>query len=127
VKLTKSQVEELIVKLAKKGYTSARIGKVLKEQHGISSVKELLGKGIAKVMREHNVYPEIPEDLFNLLRRAVDLREHLARHRKDRHSARGLEVIESKIRRLAKYYKRKGVLPQDWTYEPEKAKLWVRA
>ncbi|RLJ09834.1 MAG: 30S ribosomal protein S15, partial [Candidatus Aenigmatarchaeota archaeon] len=31
-----------------------------------------------------------------------------------------------KIRRLVKYYKRKKVLPPDWKYDPERAKLIVK-
>jgi small subunit ribosomal protein S15 len=41
-------------------------------------------------------------------------------------SKRGMQLIESKIRRLAKYYKREGKLPEDWAYNLEQAKLLVR-
>ncbi|HDI10435.1 MAG TPA: 30S ribosomal protein S15, partial [Euryarchaeota archaeon] len=61
-----------------------------------------------------------------LIKRAVNLREHLDKHPKDLHSRRGLILIESKIRRLVKYYVNKGVLPEGWKYDPEQAKLLVR-
>lgn len=76
-------------------------------------------------MKEHGLYPKVPEDLLNLMRRAVNLRKHLEQHPKDLHSKRGLQLIESKIRRLVKYYKSKGVLPADWRYTPETARLLV--
>lgn len=77
-------------------------------------------------MKEHKVYPEIPEDLLSLLKKAVRLREHLEKHKKDKHSKRGLELLESKIRKLGKYYVRKRILPKDWKYSPEEAKLIVQ-
>ncbi|HIQ50834.1 MAG TPA: 30S ribosomal protein S15, partial [Nautiliaceae bacterium] len=49
----------------------------------------------------------------------------LENHPKDLHSKRGLQLIESKIKRLVKYYKRKKVLPENWKYTPEIAKLLV--
>jgi small subunit ribosomal protein S15 len=125
VKYKKEEVEALVVKLAKEGKSSATIGTILRDQFGIPDVKAITGKSISKIMKENEVYPPIPEDLLNLLRKAVNLREHLEKHKKDKHSRRGLELLESKIRRLGKYYVRKGVLPKDWTYSPEKAKLLV--
>jgi len=126
VKYKKAEVEELVVKLAKEGYTSARIGIILRDQYGIPDVKTITGKSISRIMKEHKVYPEIPEDLLSLLKKAVRLREHLEKHKKDKHSKRGLELLESKIRKLGKYYVRKGVLPKDWKYSPEEAKLIVQ-
>jgi len=102
------------------------IGLILRDQYGIPDVKLITGKKISQIMKEHGLYPEIPEDLLNLLRKAVKLREHLEKHKKDKHSRRGLENLESKIRRLVKYYIRRKVLPKDWTYSPERAKLLVQ-
>jgi len=126
VRYKQEEVEKLVIKLAKEGYSSAMIGLILRDQFGIPDVKAITGKSISKIMKENQLYPSYPEDLLNLLKRAVNLREHLEKHRKDKHSKRGLELLESKIRRLANYYKRKGILPSDWTYDPEKAKLIVQ-
>ena len=99
------------------------IGIILRDQYGIPLVKQVTGKKIVQILREHGLEPEIPEDLANLIRRAIRVRRHLEEHPKDYHSKRGLQLIESKIRRLEKYYKREGVLPPDWRYEPEKIKV----
>ncbi len=120
------EVEHLVVKLAKEGNPPAKIGLILRDAYGIPSVRDITGKKIQKILKEHGMLGNIPEDLFNLLKRAVRLREHLEVHKKDKHSRRGLELLESKIRRLAKYYIRKRRLPKDWKYDPEKAKLWVQ-
>jgi small subunit ribosomal protein S15 len=126
VEYKKEEVERLVCKLAKEGYSSAMIGLILRDQYGIPSVRDITGKKITKILKENNLAPKIPEDLFNLLKKAVNLRDHLEKHRKDKHSRRGLELLESKIRRLVKYYVRKGKLPKDWKYDPERAKLIVQ-
>ena len=77
-------------------------------------------------MRENNAYPLLPEDLIDLMRRATFVRKHLESNKRDKHSRRGLELIESKIHRLSKYYKKNNIIPKDWKYEPEKAKIIVR-
>ncbi|MDI6806697.1 MAG: 30S ribosomal protein S15 [Candidatus Aenigmarchaeota archaeon] len=126
LKIKKEEVKKLVVELAKKRYSSAQIGTILRDRYGVPDVKLITGKSIAQLMKEANLYPELPEDLLFLLRRVVDLREHLEKHRKDKHSRRGLENLESRIRRLVKYYVREGILPKDWHYDPAEAKLIVR-
>ncbi|RLG17439.1 30S ribosomal protein S15 [Nanoarchaeota archaeon] len=120
------EVERLVIKLFKEGNPPSKIGLILRDRYGIPSVKQVTGKKILKILEEHNLAPKIPEDLMNLIKRAVRLREHLKVHRKDKHGKRGLILIESKIRRLQDYYKREGKLPKDWSYDPEKAKLLIR-
>ena len=63
---------------------------------------------------------------MSLLRKAVRLRGHLERNKPDKHSKRGLQNLESKIRRLGKYYVRNGDLPKGWKYSYEEAKLIVQ-
>ncbi len=125
VEHSKEEVERLVVKFSKEGLQSARIGLILRDQYGIPSVKDITGKSITQIMAENNVAPKMPEDIFNLLKRAVNLRKHMEKNKKDYHSKRGLEQIESKIRRLAKYYIRTGKLNEGWKYDPERAKLIV--
>lgn len=126
VKYKPNEIEEIIVKLAKKGYSSARIGLVLRDQYGIPSTRIMTKEKISKILKNHNLYPELPEDMYNLIKRAVDLIAHMEKNKKDYISKRGLELTESKIRRMAKYYKRKNQLPKDWKWDPEKAKLMVK-
>jgi len=126
VRYKKDEVERLILKLTNEGNSSANIGLILRDQFGIPSVKTIIGKTISKIMKENKIYPKYPEDLFNLLKQAVNLRGHLEKNKRDYTSKRGLELLESKIRRLGKYYVRTGVLPEDWHYDPEQAKLLVQ-
>jgi len=129
VKLKKEEVEEIIVKLAKKGHGSAEIGLILRDQYGIPSIriKELhMEERIACIMKRHKAYPPFPEDMYNLLKKAVLLTAHMQKNKRDYTSKRGLQITESKIRRLAKYYKGQKALPADWRYDIDKAKLLVK-
>ncbi len=126
VKYKPQEIEDIIIKLAKKGYSSSRIGIVLRDQYGIPLVKVVNSEKISEIMRKHNTYPEFPEDIFNLIKRAVNLKAHMDKNKKDYTSKRGLELTESKIRRLAKHYKKKGTMDKDWKWDIEKAKLLVK-
>lgn len=126
VKYTKKDIEELIVSLAKEKLSSSQIGIVLRDQYGIPDARLVLGKPISEVIKEHGLYPDMPEDLMKLFSRAVKFREHVARNKKDKTAIKGLENLESKIRRLVKYYARERKIPQDFKYDPEKVKLLVQ-
>ena len=60
-----------------------------------------------------------------LIRRAVMVRKHLEENRKDMTAKRGLQLTESKIKRLIKYYKKNGKLASEWKYDPERAGLFI--
>lgn len=120
------EVEDLVIKYAKQGLQSAKIGSILRDQYGVPSVKLATKKTIAQILKENDLYSKLPEDLFNLLKRVVELRVHLEKNKRDYQSYRGLELTESKVRRLARYYIRKGLLPKGWKYDPEQAKLLIR-
>ncbi len=126
VKYKPKELEDIIENLAKKGLSASRIGIVLRDQYGIPSVRQVTKEKITKIMEKKGVKPELPETLLSLMKRAVSLRNHLEEKKKDYISQRGLELTESKIRRLVKYYKREKVLPMEWKYQPEKAKLLVK-
>lgn len=120
------EVEELVIKLSKEGRKASEIGTVLRDQHGVPSVKLSTGKTIKKIMDEKGFKKELPEDLSNLIVRAVSLDKHMKANPQDVSSKRGLQLIESKIRRLVKYYKKENVLSQDWKYSLSSAKLLVK-
>lgn len=63
--------------------------------------------------------------LTPLLPKAVAVRKHLERNRKDKDSKFRLILIESRIHRLARYYKTVGVLPPTWKYESSTASTIV--
>lgn len=111
------EIEALVVKLAKQDYGAAKIGTVLRDSYGIPDVRKITGKKITAILAKNKLAPQAPEDIQALLRRAIQAKKHLDKNKKDMVTKRGLHLIESKIRRLAKYYKSKGVLPENWTYK----------
>jgi len=123
VKMDREEIEKLILDMTREGKSLSEIGMILRDQYGIPTVRQVLGKKLLRFLEEKGVPPEIPEDLRNLLERAQRLREHLRVHRKDWKNKHALELIEAKIHRLAKYYKRVGRLPQDWKYSTAVAKI----
>ncbi|MFH1978200.1 MAG: 30S ribosomal protein S15 [Candidatus Aenigmatarchaeota archaeon] len=127
VKYKPKEIEDIVAKLAKKGYTSSKIGLVMRDEYGIPSVSTVSkGTKVAKIMKDHKIYPKMPEDMLSLLKKAVNLNGHMEKNKKDYTSKRGLEITESKIRRLAKYYKSKGEMEKTWKYDPMAAKLLVK-
>lgn len=114
------EIEELIVKLRKEEKSPSKIGLILRDSYGIPSVKDVVGKKIGYFLEKNNLKLEFPEDLENLMKKAMNLRGHLEKNKKDVHNTRNLKLIESKIRRLVKYYKREGKLSASWRYEPKK-------
>jgi small subunit ribosomal protein S15 len=116
-KYAPEEVESLIVKLGKEGYSPSFIGVTLRDQYGIPLVKAITGKSITQILKESNLASKLPEDLENLLKKAEKARRHLEKHKKDYSNKRALALIESKIHRLSEYYKEKGVLPADWKYK----------
>jgi small subunit ribosomal protein S15 len=107
------------------GNSTSQIGIVLRDMHGVPSVKLATGKSISKILKEKDILPQLPEDLTNLMRKAVKLGEHLKINNKDVHNTRSLRLTEAKIHRLAKYYRSNNVIPDDWKYSLSNAKLLV--
>lgn len=120
-----ADVEKIIEKLAGEGKQASVIGTILRDVYGIPKVNLILKKPLKQILSEKGFAPKIPEDLRNLIKRALNVRKHLELNKHDVHSKRGLGLIESKIKKLVKYYKRKGLLPDNWIYTPEKTKLLV--
>lgn len=126
VEYSTEEIEELILKLNKEGNSASLIGIILRDQYGIPNIKLVTGKKITKILEEHGQKEEYPEDIMNLIKKAVNIREHLIENPKDLHTKRGLQITESQIRRLGNYYVKEGVLPEGWRYEPGKAALLIK-
>merc|ERR1711983_673319 len=119
------EVREQIFKLAKKGLTPSQIGVILRDSHGVAQVRHVTGNKILRILKSKGLAPDVPEDIYYLIKKAVSIRKHLERNRKDRDAKFRLILIESRIHRLARYYKTKGVLPPTWKYESSTASALV--
>lgn len=117
------EIEQLVLKLTKNEKTPSQIGMLLRDSYGIPDVKTITKKSILQILKENKMAPKLPEDLRALVQRYVTTTKHLDKNKKDGAATRGLQLITSKINKLAKYYKTKKVLPEAWHFEPAKAKL----
>lgn len=119
------QIEQRVVELAEQGHDPSQIGIKLRDEGvtgtPIPDVKLATGKKISEILEENDAEPEIPEDLRNLMERAVRLREHVQQNPQDHQNKRALQNTESKVRRLVDYY-RGDELEPDFTYSYEQAK-----
>jgi small subunit ribosomal protein S15 len=121
----KGAVEELIIKYANEGHSSAKIGTLLRDMHAVPDVRLVMGERISKTLSRNNLESTYPEDMMNLMRKALSLIDHLSSNKKDLHNRRQLELCESRLRRLAKYYVGTGRISSTWTYKRDQLRLMV--
>ena len=118
-------IEERVVELAEEGHDPSQIGLKLRDE-GVQStpvpdVKLATGRKVTGILEAHDAAPDLPEDLRNLMERAVRLRDHMDENPGDAQNKRALQNTESKIRRLVDYY-RGDELDEAFTYEYDEAK-----
>ncbi len=119
------ETELLVVKYAKDGKTPSQIGTMLRDEYGIPSVKLVTGKTVNRILKEKSLMADIPEDVMALITKVVLIKKHMDENKKDMTAKRGLRLAENKINRLVKHYKESGRLPKDWSYDPDRIKLYV--
>ena len=116
-------IEKIILDMRKEGASSAKIGLALRDRYGVPDVKLATGKRIGEILRANKAASEIPEDLRDLMVKALGLRKHLADNKKDLSNKRQLQLVESKVRRLVRYYTGSKRLPAGWVYKPENTEI----
>jgi small subunit ribosomal protein S15 len=121
--LNPREVEARIVELAKVGKSTSEIGMILRDQYAVPDVKIATNKRISQILEQKNMKSDIPEDLRSLIHTALQIKKHMDVHKKDYKGKRDLQLTESKIRRLTKYYHNQNRLPKEWKYSLEQAKL----
>jgi small subunit ribosomal protein S15 len=117
------EVEAFIIKLAKEGHSTSSIGTILRDQYAIPLAKPIIGKSISDVLEASNLAPTMPEDLANLMKKAQGLAVHIDKNKKDLHNKRNMQIIEARIHKLSRYYKREGVIAKNWKYEAKIASV----
>ena len=112
------------MRLSKEGHPPSKIGIIIRDQYGVPLAKPITGKSVTQVLKERGVVSTLPEDLENLLRKATRLHVHYDKNKADLHNKRALQMVEAKIYKLSRYYKKRGVLPADWKYSPKAISLF---
>ena len=117
-------IVERVVELAEQGHSPSEVGLKLRDEgvQGIPvpDVKLATGKKVTEILEDNDADPDLPEDLRNLMQRAVRLREHMDENPGDYQNKRALQNTQSKIRRLVDYY-RGDALEEDFTYSYDTA------
>lgn len=117
------EIEKQILLLRREGKSMAEIGLILRDKYGVPDVKLATGKSIGRIVEDAGMGAKIPEDLQRLIQKALAMRKHLTDNPKDLHNKRQLQLTESKVRRLVRYYLSAGKLPAGWEYKPESAEI----
>jgi len=125
VKMKPDEVVENICKLAKKGMAPSQIGVNLRDSFGVPMVRPITGSKILRILKANGLAPNLPEDLYHLIKKALAIRKHMQINRKDKDAKFHLILIESRIHRLARYYKRAKVLPATFRYTSATASTLV--
>merc|ERR1712178_558258 len=97
--------------------TPSQVGVILRDSHGIAQVSHVTGSKILRILKKHGLSPELPEDLYCLIKKAVSVRKHLDKFRQDKDAKFRLILIESRIHRIDRYYKDAKALPPTWKYQ----------
>lgn len=104
LKFNDKDIEAIVVKLAKQGLTTEKIGLTLRDNYGIPTTK-LHGKKISKILRENKLYKDAT--LSNLENKQQAIKQHLEKNKKDKKARRALTIINARIAKLKKYKKKR--------------------
>lgn len=119
------EVEKLVVKYAKAGKSASEIGMILRDAYGITSVRTLTQKKVTAILKENDLTKRLPEDLLALIKKLINVKQHVEQNKHDTSASRGVILTNSKIRRLTKYYKHTDKLPQDWQLDMDRLKMYL--
>ena len=125
MKKTTYEVIDEMCKLAKKGIVPSQIGAIMRDNHSVGLVKSITGSKVLRILKLAGLAPKLPEDLYFLMKRAVSVRKHLEKNKKDKDAKYHLILIESKIHRLTRYYKSTKVLDATFKYDANTASAIV--
>jgi len=115
--LTSQNLIKIIANLAKNNnLPPSKIGLVLRDEKLVVDTRNISGMNISKILRLKGLVPLVPEDLFYLIKKANKIKAHLSDFKHDLANRYHLNLIESHIYRLSRYYKRIFRLPKNWKY-----------
>jgi small subunit ribosomal protein S15 len=87
VKMKPAELEKIVVDLAKKGESPARIGLILRDKYGVPKAK-LLGKKITQILKENNLSWKNDEVVIN--EKISGLKSHTEKNKHDYSATRAL-------------------------------------
>jgi len=104
LKYTKDEVKAIILKLAKKGLTTEKIGLVLRDQYGIPKTK-IYNLKISKILKDKGEFIEPPlTNLDNKLQKVIN---HFKKNKQDKVGGRSLIITKAKLKKIKEYQTKK--------------------
>uniref|UniRef100_A0A7N5KQ27 40S ribosomal protein S13 n=1 Tax=Ailuropoda melanoleuca TaxID=9646 RepID=A0A7N5KQ27_AILME len=100
LKLTSDDTKGANLQIGQGGPDSLTNGVILSDAHGVAQVRFVTGNKILTILKSKGLAPNLPEDLYHLIKKAVAVQKHLERNRKDEDAKFRLILIESPIHRL---------------------------
>lgn len=97
IKMKPADMEKMVVELAKQGVPAEKIGIILRDQHGIPSVKEF-GKKMGKILKENGL--ENDSEKKNFIKKMDNLKKHIEKNKLDHGAKRSLATRLSRMRRF---------------------------
>merc|ERR1711918_100771 len=82
LKIKPEEVMEQITKMAKKGVLPSQIGVSLRDSFGVPKAKAATGNKILRILKLQGLAPTIPEDLYHLIKKGVQMHKHMEKRRR---------------------------------------------
>ncbi|MBX4211901.1 hypothetical protein KW787_00390 [Candidatus Pacearchaeota archaeon] len=99
VKMKPAELEKIVVELTKKGESPAKIGLILRDQHGIPKAK-LVGKKIGKIITSHGLSLKAEKEI--VLEKIEKIKSHTSRNKHDHAASRAITKQLWALHRLDK-------------------------
>ena len=93
-------IEALVTDLAKQGNHPAKIGRILREKHGVYKIK-LLGKTITKILKDNNL--TYNDDLAFVNKKINSIENHHIKNKQDKRAMREVVRFIGLKKKLEKY------------------------
>ncbi len=96
-KLSKKEMEKVVLDLYNDGLTSEKIGLVLRDKHGVKNFREEFGLKISEVIGKNDA------DQKNISRNLDNLRRHFDTNKKDQPAKRRLIKTAAHLKTIQEY------------------------
>jgi len=81
VKLKASEIEQMIIDLAKQNVPAEKIGLILRDQHGVPKARLITNKKISQILKESGFKTNSEE--VNISKKIDNLRKHIENNKQD--------------------------------------------
>ncbi len=99
IKIKPTELQKIVLDLAKEGHNPAKIGLILRDKHGIPKAK-LLGKKITKILKENN--QDFKTESHFIKKKIETLNSHIVKNKHDYSASRSIAKMLWALKRAEK-------------------------